>query len=88
MIREKEKQPKGKFFLCRKTHYARREFYHESGQQNVGTPDESDYINWTRYLDEARGFDTLKTARRMAAMVWERYGEKVEIIDRRGEVVG
>lgn len=77
----------GRFFLRRKSRYAGREYYHESGVQHVGTTAESEYINWTRYMDEASGFKTLKTAKRIASMVWERYGEKVEVINRDGEVV-
>ena len=77
----------GRFFLRRKSRYAGREYYHESGVQHMGTQDETEYINWTRYMDEASGFKTLKTAKRIASMVWERYGEKVEVINRDGEVV-
>ena len=77
----------GRFFLRRKSRYAGREYYHESGVQHVGTPEETEYVNWTRYMDEACGFQTLKTARRVASMVWERYGEKVEVINRDGKVV-
>ena len=61
MVREKMKQ-QSRYFLLRRSRFAGTEYYHESGTQDVGTPDERDYINWTRYLDEAKGFRTVKAA--------------------------
>lgn len=85
MVREKMKQ-QSKYFLQRKSRFADREYYHESGTQDVGTPDERDYINWTRYTDEARGFRTVKAAKKMEVHLWERFGARVRIVDRYGEV--
>ena len=86
MVREKMKQ-QSRYFLRRKSRFAAKEYYHESGAQNVGTPDEQEYINWTRYTDEAHGFQTVKAARKMADAIWERFGQKVEVVDRCGEVI-
>jgi hypothetical protein len=78
---------RGRFFIRKKSRYAGKEYYHESGVEYVGTPEETEYINWTRYLDEAHGFRTVKTAKRMAAIIWERYGQRVDVVNRNGEVV-
>ncbi|MBR3239115.1 MAG: hypothetical protein IKF99_11825 [Oscillospiraceae bacterium] len=86
MVREKMKQQQSRFFLRRRSRFAGKEYYHESGTQCIGTPDEKDYINWTRYRDEAHGFGTIKQARKMAATIWERFGQKVDVVDRDGEV--
>ena len=85
MLHEKVNQQR-KFFLRRRSRISGREYYHESGTQYIGTPDEKDYINWTHYRDEARGFVTIKQAKRMAALIWERFGQKVDVVDRDGEV--
>ncbi len=87
MVREKMKQ-QSRYFLRRKSRFAAKEYYHESGTQNVGTPDETEYINWTRYTDEARGFRTVKAAKKAASMIWDRFGQRVDVVDRYGEVVG
>ena len=71
-----------RFFLRAKTRY-----YHDSGTQDVGTEYEAEYINWTRYLDEARGFDSIRAARRMAKIIQEKHGKTVYVVDRHGEAV-
>ena len=86
MIRENPNQ-QDRYFLRKKSRFAIREFYHESGIQCVGTENETEYINFTRYLSEARGFKTVKTARRMADMIREKYGIQICVVDRNGEVV-
>jgi len=86
MVRQKRKQ-QGRFFLRRRSRVYGIEYYHESGTQNVGTPDEQDYINWTRYLDEARGFQKMKEARAMANLLWSKYGWRVSIVDHYGAEV-
>lgn len=86
MVREKMKHQNSRFFLRRHSRFTGREYYHESGTQCIGTPDETEYINWTRYRDEAHGFRTIKQAKRMAALIWERFGQKVDVVDRDGEV--
>lgn len=83
MVHEK-KQNQSRYFLRRKTNGYVREYYHGSGTQCIGTPDERVYINWTRYLDEARGFKTLKAAKAMAGMLWDMYGQSVYVVDRYG----
>ena len=86
MVREKMMRQQSRFFLRRRSRFAGKEYYHESGTQCIGTSDEKDYINWTRYRDEAHGFGTIKQARKMAATIWERFGQKVDVVDRDGEV--
>ena len=44
MLHEKMNQQR-KFFLRRRSRISGREYYHESGTQYIGTPDEKDYIN-------------------------------------------
>lgn len=80
-------QQQDRYFLRRKTRFANKEYYHESGVQDVGAETETAYINWTRYMDEAKGFGTIKAARRMAELIRERYGQQTEVVDRRGEVM-
>ena len=86
MVREKMKQRPGKYLLLKRTQYIR-EYYHESGTQDVGTKDERDYCNWTRYRDEARSFQTVKEAQAMARMLWEKYGASVTVVNHYGGVV-
>lgn len=86
MVREKMKQKSGKYFLEKRTRYVS-EYYHESGRQDVGTQDERDYCNWTRYRDEARSFQTVKEAQSMARMLWEKYGASVVVVNHYGAVV-
>ena len=85
MVRENMKQ-QSRYFLRKKSRFAKKEYYHESGTQDVGTPDERDYYNMTQYLDEARSFRTIKEAKRIAVLMWERFGERFDVVDRYGEV--
>lgn len=82
MVRER-KQQQSRFFLLKRSRSIR-EYYHESGTQDVATSHEQDYVNWTRYLDCARGFRTMKQARRMADLLWSKYGQKVIVVDHYG----
>jgi len=82
MVREKKMQ-ESRFFLLRMSRFGR-EYYHESGTQDVGTPFEQEYVNWTRYRDCARGFRTMKQARRMADLLWSKFGQKVIVVDHYG----
>lgn len=86
MRREPMKQ-QSRYFLRKRSRFANKEYYHESGLQDVGTAGEQAYINWTRYLDEARGFNTLRAAVKMADMVEEKYGVRVDVVNRHGEIV-
>lgn len=83
MVR-KSMNPQSRYFLRRHARTFCNEYYHESGTQAVGTPDEREYVNWTRYLDVARGFRTMKEARSMADLLWSKYGEKVIVVDHYG----
>lgn len=64
MVREQMKQRHGKFLLETRT-FGKPMYLYEVGTANVGTPDEQSYLNWTRYANEAQGFETAKTARAM-----------------------
>ena len=86
MVREKMKG-QGRYFLRKRSRSAVKLFYHESGTQHVGTPDEGEYINWTRYWSEARSFRSIREARNMATLLLYKYGEKVVIVDRYWEAV-
>ena len=85
MVREKMKQ-QSRYFLRKKSRFANKEYYHESGTQDVGTPDERDYINWTHYIDEAHGFKTIREAMRMSDLVEDKFLVRVDVVDRYGEV--
>ena len=65
MVREQMKQRRGKFLLTMRM-FGKSLYLYEAGTANVGTPDEQSYVNWTRYTNEAKGFETVKAARAMA----------------------
>ena len=65
MVRERKKQRQGKFLLTTRV-FHKPVYLHEAGTANVGTPDEQPYVNWTQFLNEAQGFETVKAARAMA----------------------
>ena len=86
MIRQTLKQQPGKFYLCKRTRYVM-QFYQESGTFDVGTPEQEKYLAWTRYIQFARSFKTVKGARAMARLLLENYGEATMIVDQSGKVV-
>ena len=65
MVREQMKQRRGKFLLATRV-FGRDVYLCEAGTANVGTPDEHSYVNWTRFTNEAQGFETVKAARALA----------------------
>ena len=64
MVREQIKQRCGKFLLTMKM-FGKSLYLYEAGTANIGTPEEQSYVNWTRYTNEAQGFETVKAARAM-----------------------
>ncbi len=76
------KEPLGKFFIRKKTRFEA-EFYCRSGVEKVGTPDEQEFIQWTRYIECAHGFDSMKSAQNVAQMIQDKYGVQTYIIQRR-----
>lgn len=86
MVRETMKHNAGKFFLVKGTRFGTF-YYQESGTSDVGTPQMKSFLYWTRYRQNACGFQTVKSARAMANKLWEEYGERVKIVNRKGMVV-
>ena len=86
MVRERKQQPCGKFFIMKRSKFLP-EYYVESGVCDVGTPEETSYIYWTKYRDGARGFRTLVAARKIADMLWAEHGVRVMIVDAYGGMV-
>jgi hypothetical protein len=72
----------GRFFIRKKTRFEA-EFYCGSGVEKVGTPDEQEFIQWTRYIERAQGFDSMKSAQNVALMIRDKYGVQTYIIQRR-----
>ena len=64
MVRERQKQRRGKFLLTMR-YVGRPVYLYGAGTANIGTPDEQFYVNWTRFPNEAQGFETVKAARAM-----------------------
>ena len=64
MVRERLKQRRGKFLLTMKM-FGKSLYLYEAGTANMGTPEEQSYVNWTRFTNEAQGFETVKAARAM-----------------------
>ena len=86
-MRQEHMKQQNRYYLRKRPGMRSVLFYHESGTQHVGTPDEKDYINWTRYKIEAKGFRTMKEARNMANLLWAKYGHRVDVVNQHGEVV-
>ena len=55
-------------------------WYKASGTSDDGFGETAPYIHTTRYLSEARCFDTFKQARASQRMIREKYGKVSEII--------
>ena len=64
MVRERQKQRRGKFLLTMKM-FGKSLYLYEAGTTNMGMPEEQSYVNWTRFTNEAQGFETVKAARAM-----------------------
>ena len=45
------------------------------------------YLYWTRYQEWAQGFQTVKQARAMRRLLFEKSGELTVILDRRGRAL-
>ncbi|MBQ3478182.1 MAG: hypothetical protein IJH25_08430 [Clostridia bacterium] len=86
MVREKMKHNGGKFFLTIKSRFGI-QYYQASGVFDVGTPEEEPYLTWTKYQEYAHGFSTVKSARAMAAKLWEERAIRVRIVNREGAVI-
>lgn len=73
------KRPLGKFFIRKKTRFEA-EFYCRSGVEKVGTSEEHEYIYWTKYIERAHGFNTIKSAYNVAQMIKDKYGVESYIV--------
>ena len=73
----------GKYYLQIQTRFGH-QYYKESGVVNIGCENEEPFLYWTRHINQAYGFKTLKAARRMCEKLNAEHGAGCGVVNRDG----